>query len=139
MKPITTYTALLALGFALTAWHFTQGTDLVAYTVLGCGTLALLALQGATSFIRPFWADGTEIPQPTTGHILTTTILVEAATIGIAATVGPIPAAIVRAVGLVIQLAAIGKLGRDFNGADEIDHLAGAAQDKTIQRKHRTP
>lgn len=139
MKPISTYTALLALGFALTAWHFTQGTDLVAYTVLGCGTLALLAFQGATSFQRPFWADGTEVPMPATGHILTTTILVEAATIGIAATVGAIPAAIVRAVGLVIQLAAIGKLNRDFQGASDLDQHAADLQDKSMPRKRTRP
>jgi hypothetical protein len=131
MKPIVTYLALLGLLLAVTAWHLSHGQQLVGFTVLGTGTLALLAFQGATTFSVPFWAEKTDLPMPSTWHVFSTTVMIEAATIGMA-TISPVGACVIRGAGFIIQLGTIGKLNRDFQGEAQLEEITK----KQIHEKH---
>lgn len=134
MKPIATHLALLVTGMGTTIATFHLGLNGQGYTTMTCAVLTLLAFQGKTQFHRPQWAEGIELTYPPTGHILATTIIVEAAALAAGIMIGNGPGIAVRIAGLVIQAAAIGKLSRDYLGGETTDRIHADIQDATVSK-----
>lgn len=103
MKPISTYTGLLAVMIAATALHAIGGTGLPVATLIA-NALLVLAFQGSIPFNTK--------EHPPTGHLIGWQIIGEAAVLVLASFDGPVGMT-ARVIATILMMAAVGKIKQD--------------------------